>query len=152
MAVVGNMRIIPTQYRLYYVVHGHLNDTEPEGPKTWWKGSKVWGPRGGIQGRGVVGTNSESAFRRRADARGRFHTRSLPLRPFTHGASGAILHSCKSHHNFIIFHLCPASVWPVTRLIICVIVSIISITYICNGALYCLDPSQEQNISSPNYK
>jgi hypothetical protein len=43
-----------------------------------------------IQGRYTVeGTESESAFRRRAGARGRFHIRSpLLLRPFTHGASG----------------------------------------------------------------
>lgn len=52
------------------------------------RGSKLYGPsvRVVVQGRGVEGTWSESAFRRRAGARGRFHTRSLLLRPFTHSA------------------------------------------------------------------
>jgi len=84
----------------------HPNDTEPEGPKTLWEGSKVWG---GAQGRGVVGTSSESAFRRRAGARGHFHTRSLPLRPFTQGASGCYptLVRCKPRHNFCLkFYFC----------------------------------------------
>lgn len=52
---------------------------------------KITGPRRWRPRTGVEGTGSESASRRRAGARGRFHARSLfSLRPFTRGAPGEV--------------------------------------------------------------